>query len=1339
MGRTIDLSFEGKSYRFRVYRSGPRTYRVVVDGSKLDVSVDRIGELERTLRSGSEHFHVVTQRDGSRYILQIEGVPFNIERENLEIVRSPVPGVVVTVPVEVGDAVEVGQTVAVLEAMKMVTTIASPFAGTVSAVLTVPNQQVGAGEALARLAPAERGKPTEDRRIDFDSIAKAQPHPTEECSRALASLRALVSGYDLEPSDAARLGSRYSHACGSPDDQEAVREEEEDILTLFADVHSLSRGRPLSEEPWEEQVHGGREDLLQYLRTYDADNESLSRSFRASLRRALLHQGIRGLGRSADLDSALFRIYKSIMRLDEQIGPISAVLERRLRSAGGTGREGERRLRAVLDRIVDATRRTQPAIHDLATEVRYRYFDQPVLEKVRNAIYEDVDEHLRHITQNSDPGEREKRMRALVDCPQPLRGPFTYRFAAASAAVCDAMLEALVRRHYRIRALESVMLTGPPGARVATARYTHDGSSIVVLDAFAMYEGLDEALLRLAETARSIDPLNETVADLFVWRGEGTFDPDAESERISKLLERSGFDRPPRRVVVVVSGPGYAGRPFSEHLTFRHRSGRYVEERDGRGMHPMLAKRLGLWRLSNFRIERLPSAEDVYLFHCVGRGNERDDRLVALAEVRDLTPVRDDGGRVIGLPLLERMLTEALAGIRAFQSRRSPTTRLHWNRVLLYVWPTADLDPDEIVDIVYKLAPLTEGLGLEQVEVRARVRENGKFVDKTLRASSSAGSGLTIELTEPDDSPIQPLPEYEQKVVRMRRRGLVYPYEIVKLMTPSVTGRGAALPPGTFTELDLDDSGHLVEVDRPYGQNAANVVVGVVSTESEAYEDGMRRVILLGDPSHALGSLAEPECKRIIAALDLAEQRGLSLEWFAVSAGAKISMDSGTENMDWIGAVLKRLIEFTQAGGEVNILVTGINVGAQPYWNAEATMLMHTRGILVMTADGAMVLTGKQALDYSGGISADDNFGIGGYDRVMGPNGQAQYWASNIEDACRILIRHYEHTYVAPGDRWPRHRVTSDPLDRDVRPFFHRYGGGSNFTEVGDLFSDESNPSRKEPFDIRSVMRAVGDQDDIPLERWPAWRDAENGVVWDVRLGGHPVCLLGIESRPVARRGPVPADGPRRWTSGTLFPQASKKIARALNAASGNRPVVVLANLSGFDGSPESMRNLQLEYGAEIGRAVVNFKGPIVFCVVSRYHGGAFVVFSQTLNVNLEIAAVEGSFASVIGGAPAAAAVFARDVDARTRADERVRALEEQLAEAEGPSKTQLRTELLQVTARVRSEMLGALADEFDRVHSVERAQEVGSVHHIIPAERLRPYLIEAVERGKEKESGSTH
>ena len=174
-------------------------------------------------------------------------------------------------------------------------------------------------------------------------------------------------------------------------------------------------------------------------------------------------------------------------------------------------------------------------------------------------------------------------------------------------------------------------------------------------------------------------------------------------------------------------------------------------------------------------------------------------------------------------------------------------------------------------------------------------------------------------------------------------------------------------------------------------------------------------------------------------------------------------------------------------------------------------------------------------------------------------------------------------------------------------------------------------------------------------------RDAEVGVVWDAHLGGWPVAVIGIESRGLSRHGVIPADGPEQWTSGTLFPRASKKLARAINAASGRRPLVVLANLAGFDGSPESMREWQLEYGAEIGRAVVNFDGPIVFCVVSRYHGGAFVVFSQRLNEGLEAVALEGAHASVIGGAPAAAVVFARDVEQTARRDARIVALDERI------------------------------------------------------------------------------
>jgi acetyl-CoA carboxylase carboxyltransferase component len=160
------------------------------------------------------------------------------------------------------------------------------------------------------------------------------------------------------------------------------------------------------------------------------------------------------------------------------------------------------------------------------------------------------------------------------------------------------------------------------------------------------------------------------------------------------------------------------------------------------------------------------------------------------------------------------------------------------------------------------------------------------------------------------------------------------------------------------------------------------------------------------------------------------------------------------------------------------------------------------------------------------------------------------------------------------------------------------------------------------------------------------------------------------------------------------------------------------------------MRRLQLEYGAEIGRAVVNFKGPIVFCVISRYHGGAYVVFSRALNENLEVAALEGTYASVIGGAPAAAVVFAGEVDARARKDPRLQDLTQALAKAEGAEKGRLRAQWDELFKVVHSEKLGEMAAEFDRVHSVQRALDVGALTRIIPPADLRPYLIDAVERG---------
>jgi acetyl-CoA carboxylase carboxyltransferase component len=344
----------------------------------------------------------------------------------------------------------------------------------------------------------------------------------------------------------------------------------------------------------------------------------------------------------------------------------------------------------------------------------------------------------------------------------------------------------------------------------------------------------------------------------------------------------------------------------------------------------------------------------------------------------------------------------------------------------------------------------------------------------------------------------------------------------------------------------------------------------------------------------------------------------------------------------------------------------------------------------------------------------------------MGPNGEAQYYAPDLRAALRTLADHYRYTYVVPGEPGPRRRTTTDPATRDVTTFPYRGDAGDGFATIGEIFDDATNPGRKRPFAMRAVMEALVDQDGGMLERWRSWVGAETAIVCDAHLGGIPVSLIGIESLNLAREGYRPPDGPASWSGGTLFPLSSKKVARALNAASGNRPAVVLANLSGFDGSPESLRKLQLEYGAEIARAVVRFDGPLLFLVVSRYHGGAYVVFSKSLNPRLRAMALSGSYASVIGGSAAAAVVLTREVRARAGADPAVRRAREALRERTPEATRAYERALADATRRAQAEV----AAEFDAVHTVERACRVGSLDEIVDPRRMRAALIAALEAG---------
>ncbi|MEE9282305.1 MAG: carboxyl transferase domain-containing protein [Myxococcota bacterium] len=895
------------------------------------------------------------------------------------------------------------------------------------------------------------------------------------------------------------------------------------------------------------------------------------------------------------------------------------------------------------------------------------------------------------------------------------------RIGAEGAGIDAAFLE-LVRgalSHYDVHSLQPSDALERAVLRVYATRTTLGLRARLIVALLHMLIRLGErgeTFSRQPELAGALDRLtllrdavSETVADLSAQARYALFDRAAEAQ--GQTPSPPVFD-----LAHTLVPP-----PDPEALEQRARE---------LGLSLDLARRIELWRLDEFELEpiEIERFEDMHAFYARSRDDSSDARILCFAEITDIgrdLPQAPDRAR------FEQRFHEAIEAMRSIRGQRDAEHRLQWNRLYLFVRPALVLTDELLQDLLRRLSPETGRLGLEWVVVRlasvdpTAADAPAKMIE--VLAGTPGGTRVEWSIREPHLRPLQPATPAERRMAAARARGLIYPYEICRLFTAEPEGSrggiGRPTGPGVFEEYDLYD-GKPVRVVRDPGDNECAIVFGIITTPTLKHPEGMRRVIVIGDPTRGMGALAAPECDRIVAALDLAEHERLPVEWVGLSSGARIAMDSGTENLDATARVVRRLVTFTDAGGEVNLILPGVNVGAQSYFDALATMSLQSRGVLIMLPRAFMVLTGRAALEFSGGVAAEDEVGIGGYERIMGPGGHAHYQARDLADAYGILLDHYACSYRAPGEPAPRRFQTKDPDGRDVT--LSPYEGEEDFESIGDIFSREANPERKRPFAMRPLMRSVIDQDaGTPLERWPIWRGAETAIVWDSHLGGYPITLIGIESRPVPRLGYTPNDGPDSWTAGTLFPASSKKVARALNAASGNRPVVILANLSGFDGSPESMRRGILEFGAEIARAVVRFDGKLVFTVVSRYHGGAYVVFSRELNDGMHAVALSGSYASVIGGGPAAAVVFGRDVRRRAEADPRVREARARVdAAPDAPTRVALRARLDREREEVTLEKQAEIAAEFDAIHTVERAREVGSLEAIIEPEALRPALI---------------
>lgn len=1278
-GTEVVLSALGNSYTFMVKELKQNCFELQLEDNIIHCQYISSGSEGTLYMAGGRHNILMVPR-GDVLQCEVDGVPVVLESDNGGYVSSPSPAIVLSLSSKVGQKVKKGDVLLVLEAMKMEMLVEAPADGIVTDICVDDGTQVSAGQPLVQLE-SEKDETAEaettNNPVDFSGLESS------ESSEILLerSVKGLFLGYDQDGSESDKLLTLIKNSGDKLTDTLLdLVEIYNNIEGLFAHIEVVdsSLARPMTYP----------ELLMHYFRRTDDREKGLPQRFLDDLELAFeLYPG-------NNSEVALFNIFRShgLDRKKQEMLKIclSAIAKLEISS------KQKDRVKVQLDRLIQISRDINLSVTDAAFHARYQLLDRSKRDEYESRRLTSLQELLDSLT--TDTLDRDELSKVTNSGSTMLR-ELVLRFYdnGDKNGIVLPLIGHKLNRDRKISSVETLKNSGVNGVIInSTVK-----SAVILLDKGAKKLPKHENLKDVSEIIY--------------------LTMDADESLFSEIEKKEGWNGL-KITAGILNGKLWQFRSFDFNTS-------WLENELHRDFSPLQYRELRIYRLENFTVKMLYRQENIFLLEATAKDNPKDIRLLGYVDIAGTEMETDKDGKLKRMVFLEGRLIELINTMRSAQMGYK--YRLVWNRIIIHNRTLLEIGYRELQEYSKKLLPLTNDLGLEKLviyTVRKRWSED-EIRDMELNYTIVADDKFNLRQRKPSEELLKTYNKYVSRAVVARQRNSVYPYEFIKLLTSSST-IDSTVSSGKFEEYDIEiNSDGSQETyscsERDPGMNEGNVVFGIISNKVNFMDRPLERIIIISDPTKDLGSLAEQECRRVNAAIELAEEKKLPIEWVAISSGAKITMDSGTENLDWTGTTLRKIVNFTQNGGEINIIVPSINVGAQSYWNAEATMLMHTRGLLIMTDDGALLLTGKKALDFSGSVSGENNLDIGGAEKIMGPNGQAQVRVSNLVEAYQYLFKHYRYTYVPSGNSYPPRKVTTDPVDRDVAKEPYQDFLEQGFETIGDIFSFEKNPERKKPFDIRQVMGSLIDKDADYCERWRNLQDSDTAIVWETQMGGYSVGMIGIESRNLNRIGEVPFDGPESWSGGTLFPMSSKKVARGINAFSGHLPLVIVANLSGFDGSPESLRKLQLEYGAEIGRAVVNFKGPISFVVVARYHGGAYVVFSKSLNPNLRSAALEGSYASVIGGAPAAAVIFPKKVLTATSEDSRVIEAKANLVAGKISKK-----DYNSLFNKVKNEKQGELSKKFDQVHSVERAKSVGSIDDIIKPNTLRPYIIDVVEKG---------
>ena len=136
--KEFKYTIDGKEYKVTIGDINNNVAEVTVNGQNFQVELEQQAEPEKK----KVVLGAPTQETSSEEV----ATPQNVNTANA--VKAPLPGTIININVAVGDTVKTGDTVCILEAMKMANNIEAERDGKVTAVLVKQGQSVMEEEAL---------------------------------------------------------------------------------------------------------------------------------------------------------------------------------------------------------------------------------------------------------------------------------------------------------------------------------------------------------------------------------------------------------------------------------------------------------------------------------------------------------------------------------------------------------------------------------------------------------------------------------------------------------------------------------------------------------------------------------------------------------------------------------------------------------------------------------------------------------------------------------------------------------------------------------------------------------------------------------------------------------------------------------------------------------------------------------------------------------------------------------------------------------------------------------------------------------------------------------------